>query len=186
MMRRFLGVSGILIVALGTFFAVYDMFPFFHEWNSANLPVCRAWSSIATEARKEAAAPLVSGVDDIPYAAYIRGSDRYNKIKAIIEMNVDPAIKDPSRIVIGHIVRTRMVALDARVSSAVYFVSTSDDRELVSTADMLARWIGEFRRNWFLKWGLILDGFGIMLTLLALGKKEKKDIPVSELRLIHS
>jgi len=162
-MTRWVGVIGISLVLLGSVFAAYDSFVFGNKINNMYLPICKQWNSVISEIEPytlNSKQPLESIK---PFYIYQYGDNKFNALLAIIQMNYSSAIKSPIKRVT---IDVPVLYSETRLGGRVNLEYNNGYNETMCAPDTLLQWIKDYRKNWFLKWGLIAIAIGSFLQIL--------------------
>jgi len=148
----------ILVVALGSLFASFDMFSSWSELNNKYINWCKECSLLIDKI-----SIVFKGVGEQGKKGHVifkKDENQYKTLIKIIRLNKSFSMQNPSKIIIwpsriGHF-----------TSSGVVRLNDGIENEFICTAEILVQWIKDYRLKWFLKRGLISIAFGSLLSII--------------------
>ena len=156
-----MGILGLVVSLVGSIFAAYDNFPILNTLNNRYIPVCKQWDNILGKIEPYTANSRMPIEKMQPFYTVERKNKEFDILLSIIISNNNIVPPNADKIIVS----VSQINNGTRSGGSV-ILANDHQQWSVSTPDMLMQWIKDFRKTWFLKWGLILITIGTFIRII--------------------
>lgn len=159
-----IGLTGLLIAFAGSIFAAYDNFSTFNTLNTDYVPACKQWNIIVSKIEPYTTNSRVPIEKMSPFYTFERKNKEFDILLSIIKSNskaVNLNDLNADKLILG----ASQINSGTRLGGSV-ILATGSQQWFITTPDILLQWVRDFRKTWFLKWGLILIAVGTLLRII--------------------
>ena len=90
-----------------------------------------------------------------------RKNKKFDVLLSIIKLNNNIVPSNADKIIVS----ISQINSGTRLGGSV-ILANDHQQWFVTTPDMLVQWIKDFRKTWFLKWGLLLIAMGTLIRII--------------------
>lgn len=150
---------GVIVIFIGTIFTCYDMLPICSKLNNKIFHRCEECNSLIDRISIVFKGAVEEGEKHVIFE---KDKNQYKALIKIIRLNKDVSMQNPSKIIIWP------SGIGQFTSSGVVRLNNGIENEGICRAEILVKWIRDYRRNGFLKTGLFIIGFGSVFSFIGL------------------
>lgn len=161
-MKR-IGILGLVVALAGSIFAAYDNFLFLNinTLNTRYIPVCKRWDNILSDIEPYTTNSRMPKEKMQLFYTVERKNKKFDVLLSIIKLNNNIVPSNADKIIVS----ISQINSGTRLGGSV-ILANDHQQWFVTTPDMLVQWIKDFRKTWFLKWGLLLIAMGTLIRII--------------------
>ncbi len=177
---KWIGIFGIVLTCLGSIFAGYDNFIFGYEFNNKYLPICNKWNDIIGKIEPYTIDSREPIENLQAFLLFQQGDNNFKMFQTIIRLNYRNRTNFAINKIIIHV---PIIQGGTRLGGQVNLEHMNGDRAFLASPDIVVQWINQYRKNWFLKWGLMLIAAGSFMQIMWRLMQRRWRINMDEKRL---